>query len=139
MTPLANQISLDRMVIAVEKVRQRLLRATAALKAAGISYAVAGGNAVAAWVSSVDESAVRDTQDVDILVRRADFSAIQQALESAGFIYRRVAGMDAFLDAPRTKVRDAVHFVFAGERVRPSELAANPDLSAAKRWGILCA
>ena len=70
----ASHISLERMVNAVEKVRQRLLRATAALNAAGVKYAVAGGNAVAAWVSSVDESAVRNTQDVDILVRREDFS-----------------------------------------------------------------
>ena len=33
---------------AVEKVRDRLLRAARALDEAGVSYAVAGGNAVAA-------------------------------------------------------------------------------------------
>jgi hypothetical protein len=135
MIPLATQISLDRMVNAVEKVRRRLLRATAALTAAGIPYAVAGGNAIAAWVSSVDEAAVRNTQDVDILVRRSDFAAIQSTLESSGFIYRRVAGIDAFLDAPGAKVRDAVHIIFAGERVRPDEPAANPDLQAATNTG----
>ena len=63
-------VSLDRMVRAVEKVRQRLLRSTAALENSGIPYAVIGGNAVAAWVSRVDEAAVRNTQDVDILIRR---------------------------------------------------------------------
>ena len=51
---------------AVEKVRQRLLRAASALEQAGVPYAVVGGNAVAAWVSRVDEAAVRNTQDVDI-------------------------------------------------------------------------
>src|SRR3982750_260080 len=70
----AGHISLDRMVSAVEKVRQRLLRATAALRKASVEYAVAGGNAVAAWVSTVDEEAVRNTADVDILVRRPDFA-----------------------------------------------------------------
>ena len=40
-----------------------------------VPYAVAGGNAVAAWVSRVDEAAVRNTQDVDILLRRSDLSA----------------------------------------------------------------
>jgi hypothetical protein len=40
----------------VEKVRERLRRAAAALEAAGVPYAVAGGNAVAAWVSRVDEA-----------------------------------------------------------------------------------
>ena len=38
----------DRMVTAVEAVRDRLRRSTAALEAAGIDYAVIGGNAVAA-------------------------------------------------------------------------------------------
>src|SRR5687768_1919424 len=53
----------ERMVTAVEKVRDRLRRATQALEQAQIPYAVAGGNAVAAWVSEVDEAAVRNTQD----------------------------------------------------------------------------
>ena len=47
------------MIGAVGKVRERLSRAVAALEAAGVPYAVVGGNAVAAWVSRVDEAAVR--------------------------------------------------------------------------------
>src|SRR5580704_3221258 len=120
---------LDRMVAAVERVRDRLLRATAVLEAAGIPYAVAGGNAVAAWVATVDASAVRNTQDVDILLRRADLDAAAKALEEAGFIRRHVAGMDVFLDGPEAKVRDAVHVVFAGEKVRPEYSAPAPDVS----------
>lgn len=49
-------------------------------------YAMAGGNAVAAWVARVDRAAVRNTQDVDLLVRRSDLPAITTALESAGFV-----------------------------------------------------
>src|SRR5947208_16082626 len=56
--------SIERMERAVIKVHERLLRATAALGAGGVPYAVVGGNAVAAWVSRVDEAAVRNTQDV---------------------------------------------------------------------------
>jgi hypothetical protein len=56
------EVSLERMVRAVEKVRDRLLRAARALEASKIPYAVVGGNAVAAWVARVDESAVRNTQ-----------------------------------------------------------------------------
>ena len=65
----ANAISLDRMVRAMEKVRPRLLRVVRALEDANVPYAVAGGNAVAAWVSSVDEAAVRNTRKVDILMK----------------------------------------------------------------------
>ena len=112
----------------MEKVRQRLLRSTAALEAAGVPYAVAGGNAVALWVARVEEAAVRNTQDVNILIRRADLAAARTALEAAGFLYRHVAGIDVFLDNPTAKARSGVHLVFAGEKVRPHEPAANPDV-----------
>ena len=121
--------SLQRMVRAVEKVRERLLRAAKALEQAGISYAVAGGNAVAAWVTRVDEAAVRNTQDVDILIRRTDLDAVKTVLEGVGFIYRHSASLDMFLDGPQAKARDAVHILFAGEKVRPDEPTANPDVT----------
>src|SRR5438876_2981492 len=73
-------VSWERMIRAVEKVRERLLRAAAALQTAGVPYAIAGGNAVAAWVSRVDEAAVRNTRDVDILLRRTDLEAAKTAL-----------------------------------------------------------
>ena len=126
-------ISLDRMVRAVEKVRERLLRATSALERAGVPYAVVGGNAVAAWVSSVDESAVRNTQDVDILIRRADLPAATQALEAAGFRYRHSAGIDMFLDGEGAKARDSVHVVFAAEKVRREYLFPAPTLDESSR------
>ena len=115
------------MVSAVDKVRERLLRATAALEEAGVLYAVVGGNAVAAWIARVDVAAVRNTQDVDILLRRSDFAAAEAALAGAGFVYRHVAGMDVFLDGPNAKAREAVHVTFAGEKVRPHEALPNPD------------
>ena len=118
----------ERMVTAVEKVRQRLRRAAEALETAGIPYAVAGGNAVAAQVSEVDEAAVRNTQDVDILIRRADLEQVKEALGKAGFVYRHAAGIDMFLDGPGAKARDAVHIVFAGEKVREEYLLPAPDV-----------
>jgi hypothetical protein len=123
------------MVNAVEKVRQRLLKASASLGAAGISYAVAGGNAVALWVSRVDDGAVRNAQDVDVLLRREDFPAARAAMESAGFIYRHVAGLEAFLDGPAAKPRDAVHVVFTNEMVRAGEPMANPDVTDSEDGG----
>ena len=121
---------LDRMVQAVERVRDRLLRAVAALEAAKIPYAVAGGNAVAAWVATVDRSAVRNTQDVDILLRRADFPAATKVLEAAGFVYRHAKSLDMFLDGPSAKARDAVHIIFAGEKVRPDSLEPAPSVES---------
>lgn len=125
--------SFERVVSAVEKVRRRLLRATAALEAAGVPYAVAGGNAVAAWVARVDEAAVRTTQDVDLLIRRADLEAATAPLEHAGFVRRHVKGIDMFLDGPGSKARDAVHIVFAGEKVRPDYILPAPDVAESER------
>lgn len=126
-------ISLARMVRAVEKVRIRLLRAVAALETSSIPYAVIGGNAVAAWVSRIDEAAVRNTQDVDILLRADDLDRAKVAMESAGFIYRKAAGVQFFLDAPDGKFRDAVHILIAGRKVRPEYESAAPDVSDSER------
>src|SRR5438128_12691814 len=97
--------TLDRMVRAVEKVKERLRRAVAALEAAGVPYAVVGGNAVAAWVSRVDEAAVRNTQDVDILLRRSDLPAAIDAMTAAGFVYRHTSSLDIFLDGAAGRAR----------------------------------
>src|SRR5262245_5108980 len=85
---------LERMARAVDKVRARLARSTRALDRAGVPYAVAEGNAVAAWVATVDEAAVRNTRDVDILLDRADLEAAKRALADAGFIFRHVKSVD---------------------------------------------
>ncbi len=122
-------VSWERMSNAVENVRRRLLRAAQALEQAKVPYAVAGGNAVAAWVSRVDEAAVRNTQDVDIVLRRTDLLAARAALERAGFFYRHAASIDMFLDGPDAKARDAVHIVFASEKVRADYDSPAPDVS----------
>ena len=116
------------MVTAVEKVHERLRRATAVLQAAGIPYAVIGGNAIAAWVARIDPAAVRNTQDVDILLNRADLPAAITAMEAAGFIYRHAASIDMFLDGKGSKARDAVHILFANEKVRPEYAAPTADV-----------
>lgn len=122
-------LALERLEKAVEKVRDRLLRSTAALETAGVPYAVIGGNAVMAWVEQSDESAVRFTQDVDIVLRRSDLDRARQAMAAAGFVHRHASGIDMFLDGPGGKARDAVHVVFAGEKVRPEYAAAVPDVA----------
>jgi hypothetical protein len=125
---------LDRMERAVEKVRERLLRATKALDEAAVRYAVIGGNAVAAWVATVDESAVRNTRDLDILVDRDDFEKVKAAFKAAGFVYRHAAGIHLFLDGPDAKARDAVHLVFAREKVRPDYPVSAPDVTESERF-----
>jgi hypothetical protein len=118
----------DRIERAVEKVKQRMLRVTDALNRAGVPYAIIGGNAVQHWVAQVDESAVRNTRDVDLIINRSDLPRAIEALEAAGFIYRHAGGIDMFLDGADAKARDAVHIVFAGEKVREEYLLPVPAI-----------
>src|SRR5580704_17926915 len=122
----------QRMERAVQKVQERLERTAATLEQAGVPYAIIGGNAVRAWVAQVDEAAVRTTRDVDILLRRSDWSAAVAAMEGAGFVYRHVKSIDMFLDGPGSNARDAVHVLFAGEKVRPDDPVPTPDVSEAE-------
>jgi hypothetical protein len=124
--------SWERTLRAVDEVRQRLLRATAALETAGIAYAVVGGNAVAAWVGQVDKAAVRFTQDVDLLLRRDDLEAAKAALAAAGFFHHETLGVEMFLDGPQASARDAVHVLFAAEKVQADYAVPAPDVSEAQ-------
>jgi len=119
----------ERAGLAAEKVQERLKRSTAALEQAGVPYAVVGGNAVAEWVGRVDEDAVRNTRDVDILIRRADLPAVKAALEPAGFVYCHNSGVEMFLDGPEGRPTQAVHLLFAGEKVRADAAAIAPDVT----------
>src|SRR4051812_45214248 len=123
----------ERALLAAEKVKERLKRSTAALEKAGVPYAVAGGNAIAEWVGRVDEDAVRNTRDVDILIRRADLPAAKAALEPAGFVYCQSFGVDMFLDGPEGRPTSAVHLLFAGEPVRINDAAIAPDVTDSER------
>ncbi len=116
-------------MMAAEKVKDRACRAAAAFANAGVPYAIVGGNAVAEWVGRVDEAAIRNTADVDIMIRRSDLAAAKSAMAAAGFVHGEVMGVDMFLDGPDGRPRDAVHIVFASEKVRPDDLSANPDVA----------
>lgn len=128
-------VSWEHMSEGIEKVKDRLRRAAGALEEAGIEYAVIGGNAVAAWVSRVDDSVVRNTRDVDMLVRRADMPLIIPAMQRAGFIHRTVSilggkgHIEMFLDGPGAKARDGVHLIFADEKVNDEAIEPSPAVS----------
>ncbi len=134
-------VSWQRMAEGIENVKNRLDRAAAALSAVGVRYAVVGGNAVAAWVSRVDAAAVRNTRDVDIMLRREDMECARTALEAAGFVHRRVASlgkggaMDVFLESPEAKMRDAVHIWWAGEKAVPDAIEPTPELERTEEGG----
>jgi hypothetical protein len=133
MSAVTNDLLWERMNRAVEAIRQRLERAAAALDAASIPYAVVGGNAVAIYVGLVDRGAVRTTRDVDFLLRRDDLTQATIALESEGFAATDSFGVTMFLDGPNALPSEAIHIVFAGEKVKTDDPLANPDVIESER------
>ncbi len=129
MTTHLRDFSWERMIAAVDAVRERASRIATVLERAGIKHAVIGGNAIAAWVARVDVEAVRNTKDVDLLVRREDFERVIEAAQSVGFVYQKVSGVDLFLDGLNGSVRSAIHIVFAREKIRADYLLPAPDVT----------
>nr|MCU0780524.1 hypothetical protein [Akkermansiaceae bacterium] len=86
------------------------------------------------------EAAVRNTRDVDILLRREDLARAILAMAAAGFTHRTVASLgggslDVFLEGAEAKVRDAVHVLFSGELPKPDASAANAEVDEAEDAG----
>lgn len=119
--------------MAVDRIEKRLRRVTAALDAAGVPYAVVGGNAVASWVARVDPSATRATKDVDLLVRRTDLPTITSALTALGLTREDLRSLVLFVDPDEPSRKAGVHLVWAGEKVRPSYETPAPEVSEAER------
>ena len=123
----------ERALMAAEKVKERLRRAASALDAAGVPYAVVGGNAVAEWVGRIDEDAVRNTRDVNLLIRRPDLPAVRTCLETVGFLYYELLEIDVFIDGPQGKPSGGIHLLYAGEKVRQDDEHTLPDLDESER------
>ncbi|MEK7710984.1 MAG: hypothetical protein AAB341_03725 [Planctomycetota bacterium] len=122
-----------RQVLAVNRVERLLLKLTGTLDKAGVPYAIIGGNAVAAWVATVDEGAVRATKDVDVLLRRADLDFAAKALAGVSLDLHEVLGVSMFLPRRNPNPKTGVHVIFAGEKVRERDAHPFPDVTASQR------
>lgn len=128
-TELESRLSYDRVVAIMNRVQERLQRTVTTLRAAGIPFAVVGGNAVATWVATIDAEAIRQTNDVDILIVRADLPRIKEAMTAAGFHYRETFNICMFTDTPDSSARAGIHLLFAGEMVDPKHITPAPEVS----------
>jgi hypothetical protein len=121
-------VVLERLEEEVEKVQERARKVAAILDQKGIPYQIIGGIAVYSWVVATDPIAARNTQDVDISVRREDLPRVQSALAEAGYRYNETLGVKMLLEPGVQRARDAIHIVIAGEKVRPEYAHAAPPI-----------
>src|SRR5580698_5221860 len=78
----------------VEQLYDVTQRLASALEGVGIPYQIVGGFAIFSHIDAVDPLIARLTRDVDITVDRGRLQEIAAAVESAGFRYRHVDGVD---------------------------------------------
>ncbi|MEX2173219.1 MAG: hypothetical protein WD872_02585 [Pirellulaceae bacterium] len=112
----------------MDELEQRKERITSSLSEHGVPYALIGGQAVIAWVSTIDPDATRTTKDVDLLLRREDLTRAKQAAATAGFEYYELMGIGMFLEKANQSPKRAVHIVWANEFVRPGEYLPAPPI-----------
>lgn len=125
----------ERMFSAVEKVRERLDRTCSALDRSDIPYAIIGGHAVAAWVATKDDGAVRNTRDVDVLIREEDLTRTTATMNAVGFHRHQVMDVTMFLDGPDGKPSQGIHVLFAGKKVKESYATSTPDVTQSMSIG----
>ena len=123
----------ERAEQAILRVQERLERTVKAFQLASIPYAIVGGHAVAAWVSTIDPGAIRNTVDVNILLRRHDLETAKKAMEAAGFHFAKIMDVDMFLDGADGRPRDAVHLLYAEEIFRQGDSIATPSVKHSNR------
>jgi hypothetical protein len=97
------------------------------LEQAGIPYELVGGMAVFVHVNRADQTAARNTKDIDLLIRRVDLQAVVNAAQAAGFVFRHAAGVDMLLW--QGDKSNPILFVFAGEKTRQEQPHVNPELA----------
>src|SRR4051794_30796013 len=97
----------ERIIGAYNAVQNRLTRSTAALDGAGVPYAVVGAHAVAYWVARQDDGAVRNTPNVDILLRRGDNERATAVIGDMGFVsVGQIGAHYDLLDGPKGRLSD---------------------------------
>ena len=98
---------------------ESLQRIADALDADAVPYQVVGGLAVLIHVEEANPEYSALTRDVDLMVQRNDLDRVKEAAAKRGFRYRQAAGVDMLIYSPSDHAKDAIHLLFANEKVRP--------------------
>lgn len=117
--------------MAIDRVEEQLHRFTRALDTADVPYAIVGGNAVAAWVSTIDPDATRTTKEV--LLRHCDLERTAKAVEMVGMIPEEVLGIPVFLEKENPSHKRGVHVIVADEPIRPGQASLAPSVTRSRR------
>ena len=98
------------------------------LEAEGVPHELVGGLAVFLHVENADSTHSSLTRDIDVLIGRDDLPRVVAIAEEHGFRFRHSAGLDMLLYGETNSARNAVHLLFAREKVKETQLEAHPSI-----------
>jgi hypothetical protein len=99
------------------------------LEQAGVPHELVGGFAVFLHVENADSTHSSLTRDIDIMIRRDDLPRVVAIAENYGFRFRHSAGMDMLLFGETNSARNAIHLLYAGEKVKATQLESHPRIN----------
>ena len=99
------------------------------LEQAGVPHELVGGLAVFLHVENADSTHSSLTRDIDVMILRDDLSRVVSIAEDQGFRFRLSAGIDMLLFGETNSARNAVHLVYSGEKVKPTQLESHPGIN----------
>lgn len=105
-----------------------LHKITDPLMAEEVPHELVGGLAVLVHVEEADPTHSVLTRDIDLMIRRSDLERVQEIASQNGFRFRHAAGLDMLLYGDTDSAKNAVHLIFSGEKVRPSQTTPNPGI-----------
>ncbi len=105
-----------------------LHKITDTLNAQHIPHELIGGLAVLIYVEEANPELTALTRDVDLMVDRSDLERIKETAGTGGFRFCHAAGVDMLIYGPTESAGNAVHLVFSGEKVRPTQATPNPPI-----------
>ena len=132
--PITGNVLWERMDRAVENVQQRLMRTVAALDAAGVPYAVSGGMPCALGRAG-GRSGRADHSRRGHPVAANRLGGCASSLGADGLRVSPRGRRRHVSGRPGAKARDAVHLVFAAEKVRDEYLWPAPDVTESAEFG----
>jgi hypothetical protein len=98
------------------------------LEQAGMAHQLVGGLAVFLHVENADSTHSSLTRDIDVMIRREDLAEVVAIAERHGFRFRHSAGLDMLIYGDTDSARNAVHLLFAGEKVKLTQAEPHPDV-----------
>ncbi len=98
------------------------------LESAGVPHELVGGLAVFLHVENADSTLSSLTRDIDLMIERTDLPRVIEIAESKGFRFRRSEGVDMLLYGETRSARNAIHLLYAREKVKESQLEEHPSI-----------